>query len=333
MGTVLGAFLTRGGFPIDMIDAYPAHVQAMKDNGAHIVGTEEFTVPVNALLPEEVSGIYDLVFLMTKQTANATVLTSFQPHLGPDSVVCTLQNGVPEPLVAEYVGKERTVGGTLLWGATFVEPGVSRLTTSLQPKRDAGRPFFDIGEIDGQITPRIKEVAAVLEHMGKADIVTNLMDARWSKLIINCAGSGMSASLGCRFGDFLDTPRAMECLSYLAYEASMVGYAAGYRVRHSYYRLTMDPPAYARMYYGLHDKDRDGKASMLQDLEKGRLTEVDMLNGYAAKVGDEVGIDTPYNDAVVRIVHAMEKGELPLSMTNLQYFPDIHYEKIEVPEE
>ena len=87
------------------------------------------------------------------------------------------------------------------------------------------------------------------------------------------------------------------------------------------------------MYYGLHDKDRDGKASMLQDLEKGRLTEVDMLNGYAAKVGDEVGIDTPYNDAVVRIVHAMEKGELPLSMTNLKYFPDIHYEKIEVPEE
>ena len=61
---------------------------------------------------------------------------------------------------------------------------------------------------------------------------------------------------------------------------------------------------------------------MLQDLEKGRLTEVDMINGYVCRVGDECGVDTPYNDALVDIVHKMERGELPRSMENLQYFPE-----------
>ena len=104
MGTVLGAYLEKNGLAVDMVDFYKAHVDALNEKGAHIVGRAEFTVPVKAMLPEEMEGIYDLVFLMTKQTANETVLPNLLPHLGPDSVVCTLQNGVPEPFVAKYVG-------------------------------------------------------------------------------------------------------------------------------------------------------------------------------------------------------------------------------------
>ena len=65
---------------------------------------------------------------------------------------------------------------------------------------------------------------------------------------------------------------------------------------------------------------------MLQDLEAGKAkTEVDMINGYVCKIGDEYGIDTPYNDALVDIVHRLERKELPLSIENVKYFPDIKY--------
>ena len=125
MGTVIGAYLSQAGVSVEMIDNYQAHVDAMNQEGAHIIGTVDKVIPVKAITPEQMSGIYDVVFLLTKQTANPAVLPRLLSYLGPDSVVCTLQNGVPEPSVASYVGEDRTIGGTMLWGATFIEPGIS----------------------------------------------------------------------------------------------------------------------------------------------------------------------------------------------------------------
>lgn len=86
-------------------------------------------------------GVYDLVFLMVKQTNNEASLRALLPHLGENSTVCTLQNGVPELAVAEFVGRNRTVGGACRWGATFVEPGISELTNALS----ARTVLFEIG--------------------------------------------------------------------------------------------------------------------------------------------------------------------------------------------
>ena len=96
MGTVLGAYMTKNGCDVEMIDSYAEHVRGLNEKGAHIVGTVDLTVPVKAIVPEQMEGIYDIVFLFTKQTANDVVLPHLLPHLGPESTVCTLQNGVPE---------------------------------------------------------------------------------------------------------------------------------------------------------------------------------------------------------------------------------------------
>lgn len=325
MGTVLGAYLAKGGLTVDMIDAYQLHVDTLNEKGAQINGRESFTVPVRAILPEQMEGIYDLVFLMTKQTANHIVLPNLLPHLGPDSVVCTLQNGVPEPFVAQYVGQERTVGGTMHWGATFEGPGISHATSNLKHKHENGLIFFSVGEIDGSITPRIKKIAEVLSHMGKTEVTTTLMDTRWRKLTYNCCGSGMSAVCGSAYGRYLEDPRAMECLSCIGYEIDLCAKADGRKLGEYLGKALPDPEQCRRHFYSVYCHAPDGKASMLQDLEAGRATEVDMINGYICTVGDKYGIDTPYNDAVVSIVHRMEKGELPLSMDNLRYFPTTKY--------
>jgi len=325
MGTVLGAYLAKNGLVVDMVDFYKAHVDALNEKGAHIVGRADFTVPVKAMLPEEMEGIYDLVFLMTKQTANAEVLPKLLPHLGPDSVVCTLQNGVPEPFVAKYVGEERTVGGTMIWSATFIEPGVSELTTDLQAKIDNGRDFFTVGEMNGQMTERIEKVAEILRMMGgPVPVVSNLMDTRWQKLVLNCCCSGMSAATASTFGEATQHPRSNECASFIAYELGLCAKADG-RDLGEKNEIVADPVKAGEYFYRIYSKVGEGKASMLQDLEAGRVTEVGMINGYICEMGDKYGIDTPYNDAVVSIVRRMEKGELPLSQSNLQYFPDVKY--------
>lgn len=328
MGTVLGAYLTKNGCNVELIDNYQAHVEKLNSCGAHIVGTVDMVVPVKAILTEQMEGVYDVVFLFTKQLANDQVLPALLPHLDENSTVCTLQNGVPEPFVAKYVGKERTVGGTVLWGATFLEPGVSELTQDITKSTH----LFEIGEIDGTVTDRIKKVAEVLSHMGPTMVSEELMASRWSKLVNNACMSGMSAVCGCTFGEVLDNPKARACLSYIGKEVKRCAEAEGYRLHPL---LSMPEPPHCldlkdqaqfdesmQMWVEAYDGLRPAKASMLQDLEKNRPTEVRMIDGYVCDVGDKHNIDTPFCDIVVDVVEKIGRGELPLSMSNLDQFPD-----------
>ena len=327
MGTVMGAYMTKNGCDVDLIDSYEDHVRELNRSGAHIIGTVDFTVPVRAMTPGEMQGVYDVVFLFTKQTANDEVLPRLLPHLGEHSTVCTLQNGVPEPFVAAHVGQTRTVGGTVLWGATFHRPGVSELTQDLS-RNDH---LFEIGEMDGSITPRIKAVADVLGYMGRAAVTDSLMASRWGKLINNACMSGMSAVCGATFGQVLDSDRARACLSYLGNEVQRCCRAMGYELptllhEHSPATFVLEDQAMfeenQRVFLDMYSDMRAAKASMLQDLEKGRVTEVRMINGYVCQVGDQTGIDTPFNDLVVDIVGQIEEGRLPLDAGNVSLFPD-----------
>ncbi|MCL2367920.1 MAG: ketopantoate reductase family protein [Oscillospiraceae bacterium] len=326
LGTILGAYLTKHGCDVEMIDNYKAHVDAMNEKGASVVGTANFTVPVKAKLPEEMTGIYDIVFLLTKQTANDIVLTNLLPHLDENSVVCTLQNGAPEPFVAQYVGDKRTVGGATIWSATFEEPGVSRLTQDLSNTEY----LFEIGEIDGQITPRIKEIAAILELMGRPTKITDsLMASRWGKLVNNACVSGMSAVCGATFGEVLDHPISRACVSYIGREVKRCANAEGYTLAPIAGKFPLDSLELTdkamfeenqAMFVTMYSIVKGGKASMLQDLEKGLVTEVRMINGYVSDTGKKHNIPTPFNDMVVEIVSRIEAGEIPYSMDNLKYF-------------
>jgi len=325
MGTVMGAYMTKGGCDVELIDNYQAHVDALNEKGAHIVGTVDITVPVKAITPEQMEGIYDVVFLLTKQTANEAVLPKLLPHLGPDSTVCTLQNGVPESYVASIIGENRTVGGTVLWGATFVEPGVSELTQDLS-RNDH---LFEIGEIDGSIGDRIQKVAGVLGYMGHAAITDSLMASRWGKLILNACMSGMSAATGSTFGGVLDNDASRACLSYLGREVQQCASAAGYVLPTLLHEQSPETlalkdrtmfEANQEVFLTIYSDMRTAKASMLQDLENGKLTEVKMINGYVCDAGVKYGIPTPFNDKVVEIVGKIGAGELPLNMSNVELF-------------
>jgi 2-dehydropantoate 2-reductase len=325
MGTVLGAFLIKNGLEVTLIDSYVDHVNALNEKGAHIIGCADFTVPVKAITPEQMEGKYDVVFLFTKQTANSEALPHIKQFLNDDSVICTLQNGVPEYSVSDYIGGDRTIGGTVLWGATFISPGVSEVTQDVT----SGDTLFDIGEIDGKVSERIKNVAHILEYMGPVNIVENLMGARWSKLILNSCMSGMSAVTGSVFGEILDNPKASACLSYIANDIVNVCEAAGIKLVDV---MGMDMRDFGKVdslenfkysqkcFAKFYEDKKTAKASMLQDLEKGKKTEVDMINGFVVEQGKKFNIPTPFNDIAVKVIKGIENKELPLSMDNLRFF-------------
>ena len=132
MGTVLGAFIARAGRQIDLITRNRSHVAALNSAGAKVgfaAAGGGFTQKVNALLPEQMTGKYDVIFLMTKQRANAEIVTFLKDYLAEDGALCTCQNGLPEPKVAGIIGEDRTLGCAIAWGATFLGEGVSELTS------------------------------------------------------------------------------------------------------------------------------------------------------------------------------------------------------------
>lgn len=319
-GTIMGALIAKGGQDIVLVSADQAHVDALNKNGAIITGGMELNVPVKAVMPNELRGSFDLVIYAVKSTVDDIALPQIVPHLHENSVVLTTQNGVPEEKIASYVGAKRTLGGSIVgWAASMDAPGVARLE---------GKPAemtYKIGELDGSITPRIKSVAKVLEHAGTSVIAEDLAGMRWTKLLINVSMSGLSAALGCPFGFILDTEKAIETALSLKVETLKTAQALGINIEsvifmsQDLFLQTMkeNPEKAKQALREMFDGQRNGKPSMLQDLERGNPTEVESINGFLAKKAKEAGIATPVNDSVLEIIRAIQNGDKKRDTRNL----------------
>ena len=323
LGTILGAFISKAGVPIELINRNKAHVEALKTKGAQVVGTMNFCQPVVAYTPAEMSGTYDIVFLMTKQQHNPEVVTMLKDFLAPDGVLVTFQNGLPEMQIAEILGEERVLGCTVAWGATLQSPGVCELTS------EPDALSYSLGAISAKRSKHFNQVKELLELMGKVDVEENFIGTRWSKLLINAAFSGMSAVLGCTFGEAAGPKESRRIVQALIKECIDVCKKGGIRIEpvqgKDIVKLLNYTNALKRAFSFFIipiaiRKHAKLKASMLQDLEKGKLTEVDAINGAVSDYGRRVGCPTPMNDKVVEIIHRIEKGELKPDFSNLKYF-------------
>ena len=323
LGTILGAYISKAGEKIELINRNKAHVEALQSQGAKVVGTVEFTQPVVAYTPAEMSGEYDIIFLMTKQQHNAEVVEMLKGFLAADGVLVTFQNGLPEMQIADILGAERVLGCTVAWGATMQGPGVCELTSSPDALS------FSLGAITTERHKYFDAVKALLEKMGTVDVEKNFIGTRWSKLLINASFSGMSAVLGCTFGEAAAPKPSRRIVQALIKECIDVCAAGGIRIEPvqgkdivklldykgavkkaiSFFIIPIAIRKHAKL-----------KASMLQDIEKGKLTEVDAINGAVSAYGRKVGCPTPMNDRVVDIIHRIEKGELTPSADNLKLF-------------
>lgn len=320
MGTVLGAYIVKGGGKVDLITRNREHVDALNEHGAHITGTVDFTVPVNAYTPEEMSGRYDLIFLMTKQAANSLTCAFLSGYLADDGIICTMQNGLPEPSVSEIVGSDRCLGCAVSWGATLVRAGESKLTSS------PDKMTFSLGSLYGE-NPKTYLVKNILSVAGKVTVEKNFVGARWAKLAVNSAFSSLSALTGMTFGE-VSTDKATKTLALdLLNEAFDVADACGVTLEkiqgHDIVKI------YSCGKKGLKRKiaiamvplamkhHADILSGMYYDLAQGRKCDIDRVNGLVVKVGRKFGVDTPLNNGVLEIVHAIENGKCGIGRENL----------------
>ncbi len=323
MGTILGAYITKNGGRIDLVNHNFDHVRALKEKGAHVVGTVDFIQPVRAITPLEMAGTYNIIILLTKQMENEQIVRFLVPYLTPDGVIVTLQNGIPELLISHIVGADHVLGCTVAWGATLLEPGVSELTS------DPDSLTFQLGSLSPFPNRHLQDVKELLQLMGPVVIEDNFIGTRWTKLLINASFSGLSTALGCTFGDIIMPKDSRKVTLALIKECIDVARKGNIRFEPVQGKdvitlLDFKNPIKKSFAFAILPltmrKHMRLKASMLQDIEKGKRCEVDAINGVVCSSGRELGVPTPLNDKVVEVIHRIERGELKPCRDNLQFF-------------
>ena len=304
IGSVVGGMLTKAGHDVTLIDQWPEHIEAMRKNGLRLSGTcGDHTIPVKALHIYEAQAInepFDAVFISVKSYD-----TEWATHLGiqylkkPNGVVVDFQNGINDERVAAIAGRERTLGSVITIGAGMYEPGHAMRT-------DTGAIGFKIGELDGKETDRARELAKIMSDVAVAKVTTNLFGERWSKLTVNCMANPLAGLSGLGTSEVRTRPEPRLIAIYVGGEVVKVGRACGYEVE-PIYGIASQRFVDAYEGRGLAEVEADvaaegarrggGRPSLLQDVMRGRRTEIDYLNGYVCDQGrrrgetsgDEVG--------------------------------------------
>lgn len=324
IGSVVGGMLTRAGRDVTLIDQWPEHVEAMRRQGLRLSGTcGEHTVKVKALHIHEAQGLsepFDAVFVAVKSydTEWATALSL--RYLKPDGVVVGLQNGVNDERVASIAGRHRTLGCVITIGAGLYEPGHALRT-------DVQKIGFKIGELDGADTSRARALAELISAVAPAQVTTNLFGERWSKLAVNCMANPLAGLSGLGSAQIRSEPEPCRIAIQLAAEVITVGRALGHEVEPIF---GIEVQRFVDAAQG-RDRERvmaemaagatslaSGRPSMLQDVMRGRRTEIDYLNGYVVEQAHKVGVPAPFNEAVVRLVNSFAVGALKPHPKNLE---------------
>lgn len=323
IGGYLGGMLSRAGYDVTLVDQWPEHVEAMKHQGLRITTANgEYRVPVKAIHIHELQKQepFDLAILSVKSYDTAWACTLIEPYLKPEGFVASAQNSINEERIAQVVGWGRTVGIVVTVGAGLYEPGHVERTD------DPERIGYKVGEVHGRVTPRIQRLAEMLSTAAKTLVTTNLWGERWAKLAINCMANPIAGITGLGSAatrQHIDTRRIA---IHIAAEVVQVGEALGYPIE----PIGSIPPHMmkeAAQGKGLEEvelrlmedaqRSREGRPSLLQDVLKGRRTEIDHLNGMVARLGAQVGIPTPFNSAIVPIVKEVEAGKRKPSLENI----------------
>ena len=321
MGTVLGTFLAEAGVRAQLVTRNAAHTEALRAGRGRVVLTDgsEKTCPRDACLPGAMTGTYDLIFLMTKQRENAAIAEFLRGYLAEDGALCTCQNGLPEKKLAAVLGEDRVLGCAVVWGASFLEPGRVALTS------ETGAMSFLLGAA-GKNPNLLRETESVLSRVGPVTVQENFAGARWSKLLINAAFSGVSVLTDLSYGEIakgrssrrLARAIAKECVRAAKKEGVVFERMQGHRADKiltggGLYAL-LSPVLYPlaiRRHALLH-------SGMLRDLKDGKPCDIDFVNGVIAETGKENGTPVPYNLAVIRTVHEIERGEREISPANIE---------------
>jgi len=329
-GQVAGR-LHGAGVALTAVEPWDAQREAVMRGGLRIAsaegGVERYPLPVIA--PHQLEGQVDLCLLAVKSYDTEAALRRVLPHLAPDALVVSLQNSINEEQIAPRVGAGRVLGGVVLVNAVLLEPGLITVTASVSRAAAAVHlPGVYVGEYLRPAGDNARRVARLLEAVWPAEPIDDLLRERWTKMVTNSALNPVSGLGGLRSAAMLASAGARRAIAGIAAEVLRVAAAEGHRVARVMGDFS-DEEVYAGALGASTAFDRglaaraarvsaDAATSLLQDVLRGRRTEVDYFSGLAARKGRAHGIATPWCDAATALVHDIEQGRRAPSAANVE---------------
>lgn len=302
LGSIFGGFLHLSGQEVGFLGR-GAHFEKMKKEGLliqgiwgehHIKGFKTFSSP------KEISAPCSIVLLCVKSFDTAEAIKQISPLLAVDGLVVSLQNGLGNlEKIADQVEKKRTVGGRVIFGVEIPQPGKAKVTVY------ADKVLLGTMEIDKGLKGVNEKINCIADDFNKAhiptDVVDNIFSYIWAKVSYNCALNPLAALLHVPYGELgknQETRAIMrEIINEIYQVANQQAIVLPQRTAEEYFQHLINQliPATASHH-----------ASMLQDLQRGRRTEIDALNGAISQMAAALGLAAPNNCLITRLVHFCE---------------------------
>lgn len=310
IGGVAAAHMTTAGHDVVVLDVDEKHVQQLCEPG--LLFEELDGLPRHVRLQAvsdvgELTGTFDFALVTVKSPALEAALTPLVQRDLVDTYV-SLGNGLVQDVVRSLVGDSRLIVGLVEWGATHLGAGRLRQTT---------RAPMVVGELDGSRTDRLARLEQVLRSITPEARQTSTIGGQvWSKLLLNSTFSGLGAAAGCLYRDVASDPVGREAALGLWAEGYDIAVALGMDLGEIYgfgpaelvVRPGDDPGRAHAVLERLMAQAGATKASMLQDLERSRKTEVDVINGGVVAAARSIERPAPLNAELTRIIHEHEEG-------------------------
>lgn len=292
MGCLFAGMLSRGGHEVWLLDRQPERARLVSRRGLWISGvTGEFNAPVRATVSPTDVGAAGLVLITVKSYDTEEAALAAEPMVGQETAVLTLQNGLGNiEVLARHFGPERVIGGVTSQGATLIAPG---------QVRHAGQGTTVIGELNGALTERLRDIAAEFSGSGlHVELTTNLDSVLWGKLAVNAGINAIATLAQLRNGGLLESRHLRQLLRSAVKEVADVAHAKGIELPEP------DMEAYAEE---ICQRTADNVNSMLQDVHRQRRTEVEAINGAVVEAGGTAGIPTPTNWVLTSLIRGIEQ--------------------------
>lgn len=315
----MGAYFVRAGHDVTFVDIASEHVAALTSSGLKIEGPlATFSVTAPAFTPTQLEGQWQTVLLCTKGHHTEAAVKALTPFLAPDGYVVSVQNGLNEQLIAGLIGRDKTVGSFVNFGADYLAPGLIHY---------GGRGAVVLGELDGTMTERLEQLHQLFLSFDDRAIVTpNIWGYLWGKMAYG-ALLYATALTNDSIADALANPDYADLFIAVAQEVTRLTLAQGITAAGF---NGFDPPAFApdapaaaahaslAAMVAFNRKSAKTHSGIWRDLAvRKRQTEVDAHLGMMVDIGRQEAVETPLLAAMVRQIHQIEAGERELSLANL----------------
>lgn len=292
MGCLFGAFLIKAKEEVYFLDINEERAKRITREGIKVEGLSNFSVKAQATTKSDEIGISDLVIICVKSYYTDEAIKCAKGLIGDNSIVLTLQNGIGNiQTLSEAVGGDKVVGGVTSHGATLLDAGHIR---------HAGKGETVIGKCDGKILGAVRNISNLLNKAGfEAKISKDINSLIWSKLIINVGINALTAITRLNNGRLIEYDGTKEIMRSAVLEAAKV--AKKKRIK-----LIYDDPVQKTESVAVATKGNI--SSMLQDVLKGKRTEIDYINGAIVRQGRNLGLPTPVNSVLTDLVKTIESS-------------------------